>query len=63
MTSYTNGTTAAAGYPAADLETIELRVISGLLQQQMGNTQQDQLSVLRNDVAFELGTPQPVPGN
>ena len=63
MTSYTNGTTAAAGDPTADLETIELRVISGLLQQQMGNTQQDQLSVLRNDVAFELGTPQPVPGN
>ena len=63
MTSYTNGTTAAAGYPTADLETIELRVISGLLQQQMGNTQQDQLSVLRNDVAFELGTPLPVPGN
>jgi hypothetical protein len=59
MTSYVPGSNLYS-----NLDVIELRVISNLLQQQNGNQQQDQLSVLRNDQAFELGyVPPVVPGN
>jgi hypothetical protein len=55
---------ATGGIPNAILDVIELRVISNLLQQQNGNQQQDELRILRNDQAFELGiTPPVVPGN
>jgi hypothetical protein len=64
MTSYTPGNVAAGGFPAVTLEAVELRVISNLLQQQAGNTQQDELKQLRNDQAFELGIiPPVVPSN
>ena len=60
MTSYVTGATGLSG----ELDVIELRVISNLLQQQNGNQQQDELRVLRNDQAFELGiVPPVVPGN
>lgn len=60
MTAYISGSTALAG----ELDTIELRVISNLLQQQAPNSQQDELRILRNDQAFELGiVPPTVPGN
>lgn len=51
------------GYPAQDLMTIDLRVLQVLLQSQSGNVSLDDLTRLRNDVAFELNLPQPVPGN
>jgi hypothetical protein len=53
----------ASGYPAEDLMAIELRVLSNLFQLQMGSLNQDDLRVLRNDQAFELGLALPVPGN
>lgn len=60
MTSYVTGATGLSG----ELDVIELRVISNLLQQQAGSQQQDELRVLRNDQAFELGiVPPVVPGN
>ena len=47
-----------------NLEIVELRVISNLIQAQSGAQQQDELRVLRNDQAFELGiTPPVIPGN
>lgn len=52
---------------SGQLSTIELRVISNLLQAQgvgAGNSNSDQLSTLRNDQAFELGIVPPiVPGS
>lgn len=62
MTSYVQGTGLAG---AGNLDVIELRVISNLLQQQAPNAQQqDELRILRNDQAFELGfVPPIVPGN
>ena len=60
MTTYLTGATGLSG----ELDVIELRVISNLLQQQAGSQQQDELRVLRNDQAFELGiVPPVVPGN
>lgn len=60
MTSISPGGIAVAPL----LDVIELRVISNLLQEQNGNQLQDQLSILRNDQAFELGVVPPVvPGN
>ena len=52
-----------AGFQTPQLEAVELRVISNLLQQQAPNQSQDDLRVLRNDQAFELGLPPPIPGN
>ena len=65
MTSYTPGGAAIGGYSAQSLDVIELRVISNLLQSEMSNRAQgDDLRVLRNDQAFELGfAPPVVPGN
>lgn len=54
---------ATGGYPDVALAAIELRVLSNLMQMQMGTQNQDELRVLRNDQAFELGLPIPVPGN
>jgi hypothetical protein len=59
--------TPPAGGVSSALSTIELRVISNLLQAQGqggGNSNADQLSTLRNDQAFELGIVPPiVPGS
>ena len=64
MTTYISGQAAFGSLSAQTLDVIELRVISNLLQQQAPNSQQDQLSILRNDEAFGLGiTPPVVPGN
>ncbi len=55
-----------SGISSDNLAAIELRVISILLQSLLGTSQQakDELRVLRNDQAFELGiTPPVVPGN
>lgn len=54
---------APRGYPAADLMTIDLRVLQILIQAQGGTVSLDELRTLRNDQAFELGLPLPVPGN
>lgn len=51
-----------AGQPAEALMLVELRTMSNLLQSQSGNVSLDELRVLRNDQAFELGLPVPVPG-
>ena len=60
-------TSISPGSPLASLlDVVELRVISNLIQAQGqggGNSNADQLSTLRNDQAFELGLPVPVPGN
>ena len=60
MTIYLTGATGLSG----ELDVVELRVISNLLQQQAPNSQQqDELRMLRNDQAFELGIVPPiVPG-
>jgi hypothetical protein len=64
MASYVSGTVSLSGVPDGTLTTVELRVISNLLQREMGNMQQDELRILRNDQAFELGVNPPViPGN
>jgi len=65
MTSYVPGGASVGNFTAASLDVIELRVISNLLQREMGNAAQgDELRVLRNDQAFELGfVPPTVPGN
>ncbi len=64
MTSYITGQGFVGTFPSVTLEAIELRVISNLLQREAGNANQDELRVLRNDQAFELGiTPPVVPGN
>lgn len=51
------------GVPAEDYMVIEQRVLSNLIQAQMGTQATDELRVLRNDQAFELGLPVPVVGN
>lgn len=62
MTSFVPGNTSFN-----NLDIVELRVISNLIQAQGlagGNSNSDQLSTLRNDQAFELGfVPPVVPGN
>ena len=53
-------------WQSENLMAIELRVISQLMQNLMGNGTAafDNLTNLRNDVAFELGVQPPVvPGN
>lgn len=54
-----------SGQTSENLAAIELRVISILLQSLLGTNQSiDDLRVLRNDQAFELGVTPPVePGN
>lgn len=54
-----------AGEQTAQLNLVEMRVMSNLLQSLLGTTQGvDDLRVLRNDQGFELGiTPLPIPGN
>lgn len=51
------------GLPVSEYQLIEMRVLNILMQVQMGNMTQDELRVLRNDQAFELGLPTPVLGN
>jgi hypothetical protein len=64
MTSYVPGAGVVGAFPSVTLEAIELRVISNLMQREAGNMNQDELSRLRNDQAFELGiVPPVVPGN
>lgn len=51
------------GDPVSVLNLLEDRVISNLLQTLLGTNQGiDELNILRNDQAFELGIPMPVPG-
>lgn len=65
MTSYTSGQSSFGGIQSQALDVVELRVISNLLQRDMSAAAQgDELRILRNDQAFELGiTPPVVPGN
>jgi hypothetical protein len=71
MASYVPGNVAIQGFAAPTLETVELRVISNLLQTSLGQVASptntytlDDLARLRNDQAFELGiVPPVVPGN
>jgi len=64
MASYVSGNPTIQGFGAPTLETIELRVISNLLQREMGQMNQDELRIMRNDQAFELNIlPPVVPGN
>jgi hypothetical protein len=64
MTQYIAGQGSVGGVSGQMLDVIELRVISNLLQAQASDQQQDELRVLRNDQAFELGiVPPVVPGN
>ena len=55
----------AGGVTDESLILIELRTISNILQSpNMGTSSgQDELKVIRNDQAVELGLPTPVPGN
>lgn len=51
------------GDPVSVLNLLEDRVISNLLQTLLGTNQGiDELNILRNDQAFELGIAMPVPG-
>jgi len=56
MTAYFTGATGLSG----QLDVVELRVISNLLQREMASQSQDELRILRNDQAFELGIVPPV---
>jgi hypothetical protein len=60
MSSYIPGGAAQIG----NHDLVELRVISNLLQREAPGQAQDELRILRNDQAFELGfNPPVVPGN
>jgi hypothetical protein len=64
VTTYIQSFPTLAAVPAENLMVVEQRVTNTLLQMQMGNTQQDELKLLRNDVGFELGiVPPTIPGN
>ncbi len=64
MTIYIGAGPSVTSQNAESLNTVELRVISNLLQSQAANQQQDDLRILRNDQAFELGiNPATIPGN
>lgn len=66
MTSYVSSGGSIGGVFTSDtVSAVELRVISNLLQgQNPSGNGQDELRVLRNDQAFELGIAPPVvPGN
>lgn len=41
---------------------VELRAMNAQLQAMLGTADSDELDVLRNDAAFALGLPTPVPG-
>jgi hypothetical protein len=56
MTAYVPGSPALT----SNLDLIELRVISNILQREMAAQSQDELRILRNDQAFELGIVPPV---
>lgn len=62
MSGYVNGSIFAN--TSAQLDLVELRVISNLIQQYNGGmAAQEDLRLLRNDQAFELGiVPPVVPG-
>lgn len=50
-------------YTPDELQVVELRVISNLLQAYLAaNGGLDGLGVIRNDQAFELSLPTPLPG-
>ncbi len=64
MTTFIPGGGGSGNISTENLEIIELRVISNLLQTQAPAQQQEELRILRNDQAFELGiVPPVVPGN
>lgn len=64
MTTYISSAGIVSGVASDTLSTVELRVISNLLQREAAAQSQDDLRVLRNDQAFELGIAPPViPGN
>lgn len=65
MTSYVPGSGGSlAGTSNDTIQSIELRVISNILQSMQPNTTQDELRILRNDQAQELGIVPPViPGS
>lgn len=64
MASFIPGSSVQAPFNTPTLDLIELRVISNLLQREMASASQDELRILRNDQAFELGiVPPVVPGN
>lgn len=63
MTSYVPGSALSGNLQTATLEAIELRVISQLLQNDQGRVSQEELRLVRNDIAQELGIVPPiVPG-
>lgn len=55
----------AGGVTDESLILVELRTLSNLLQNPAWGTSQaqEELKAIRNDQAFELGLPTPVPGN
>lgn len=62
MASFVPGNVQVQGFAAPTLEAIELRVISNLLQGDMGSAKES-LSNMRNSEAFDLGiVPPVVPG-
>jgi len=64
MTTYVSAGNLLSGFNAESLMAVELRVLSNLMQREMANESQDELRILRNDQAFELGIAPPViPGN
>ncbi len=64
MTSYTPGQGGVGAFPAVTLEAIELRVISNLLQSDIGPGSRDELRLMRNDIAQAMGiVPAIVPGD
>jgi hypothetical protein len=58
----TQGNLSLGNDPVLDLDLIESRVISMLLQQMMGGQAVDDLDRFRNDIAVQLGIPVPVAG-
>jgi hypothetical protein len=64
MTSYVPGNVAIQGFGPTTLEAIELRVISNLMQTDQGKVGQEELRLMRNDIAQSLGILPPiVPGD
>jgi hypothetical protein len=64
MTTYIQSFPTLAGVPSENLQVVELRTISNLLQREAPNAAQEELRIYRNDQAFELGiVPTTIPGN
>jgi hypothetical protein len=64
MTTYVSSGNIVSGLNAETLGLVELRTISNVLQRDMPAQSQEELRILRNDQAFELGISPPViPGN